>query len=94
MLPLQRGEKPCDDCEWVDGWPHCTMNCSGVTVMLRRQDPAGYEQPRLLGSGRVADNPQETSLIFDRELTDNELRALHEHLRKFHYHHPWEDTNG
>jgi hypothetical protein len=34
------------------------------------------------GIGRVADNEKAIILYFDRRLTDDEMRALHDHLRE------------
>lgn len=37
--------------------------------------------PRLHGVGRVADNEQALLVIFDRKLSDGELRRFHEAIR-------------
>lgn len=89
MAPLARGETPCDDCDWYDGWPHCTMNCSDTGKTLRIPNEPGYIQPKCINTLRDADHAHRISLAFDRELTVEELSALHEHIRKFHYRQPW-----
>lgn len=74
----------------------CTVNC-GDDPWLRdgRAQPcaalaaeharlaAWRARPRVLGVGRMGDNPRAVLVSLERAPTDDELRALHDYLRGF-----------
>ena len=77
-------ERITRQCRRCGGWPrHASCTCLEGPLFDPPTDPAGAarNEPRCRGVARMADNDRAILLSFDRPISDDELRALHDSLR-------------